>query len=156
MFDNGIGMTKETMKTTWMNIATSDKEKHIYSKKGRIKTGAKGIGRFALEKLSLETKVYTKNKEDNLIEWNIDWKQFESLELLNEIKATMEEKKEKYEDIVKKYIGIEEFENIKKFNWESGTLIILSPTREEWNDRLFKKVNVNMQSNLPSYDKQDD
>ena len=149
LFDNGIGMTKETMKTTWMNIATSDKEKHIYSKKGRIKTGAKGIGRFALEKLSLETKVYTKNKEDNLIEWNIDWKQFESLELLNEIKATMEEKKEKYEDIVKKYIGIEEFENIKKFNWESGTLIILSPTREEWNDRLFKKVNVNMQSINP-------
>ena len=149
LLDNGIGMTKETMKSTWMNIATSDKEKNIYSDKGRIKTGAKGIGRFALEKLSMETKVYTKNAKDTLIEWNIDWKQFENLELLNQIKATMNSKNEEYQDIVKKYIGIDEFNKIKKFNWNTGTLIILSPTREEWNDRLFKKVNVNMQSINP-------
>ena len=149
LFDNGIGMTRKTMKTTWMNIATSDKEKNVYSGKGRIKTGAKGIGRFALEKLSLKTQVYTKNNDDALIEWNIDWRQFENVELLNEIKATLDIKKEKYEDIVKSYIGVEEFEKIKKFNWQSGTLIILSPTREEWNERLFKKVNVNMQSINP-------
>ncbi len=149
LLDNGIGMTKETMKTTWMNIATSDKEKNIYSDKGRIKTGAKGIGRFALEKLSMETKVYTKNAKDTLIEWNIDWKQFENLELLNQIKATMNSRNEEYQDIVKKYIGIDEFNKIKRFSWNSGTLIILSPTREEWNDRLFKKVNVNMQSINP-------
>lgn len=149
LLDNGVGMSKTTMKTTWMNIATSDKEKNIYSNKGRIKTGAKGIGRFALEKLSMETKVYTKNENDALIEWNIDWKQFEKLELLNQIKATMDEKDEKYEDIVKKYIGTDEFDKIKKFNWSSGTLIILSPTREEWNDRLFGKVNTNMQSINP-------
>ena len=149
LLDNGVGMSKTTMKTTWMNIATSDKEKNIYSNKGRIKTGAKGIGRFALEKLSMETKVYTKNENDALIEWNIDWKQFEKLELLNQIKATMDEKDEKYEDIVKKYIGTDEFDKIKKFNWSSGTLIILSPTREEWNDRLFRKVNTNMQSINP-------
>ena len=73
IIDNGTGMTKNTMKTTWMNIATSDKEKNMYSQKGRVKTGAKGIGRFALEKLSLETEVYTKNVNDKLIDWSIDW-----------------------------------------------------------------------------------
>lgn len=148
--DNGSGMTKEIMKTTWMNIATSDKEKNMYSKKGRIKTGAKGIGRFALEKLSLKTQVYTKDINDKLIEWSIDWKQFDNVELLNEIKANLDEKNDtSYTEIIKNKIGNESFKKIKKYNWNSGTMIILSPTREEWNERLFKKVNSNIQSINP-------
>ena len=52
ILDNGSGMNDKIIKTIWMNIGTSDKEVNAYSKKGRLKTGAKGIGRFALEKLS--------------------------------------------------------------------------------------------------------
>ncbi len=149
IIDNGTGMTKNIMKTTWMNIATSDKEKNMYSEKGRIKTGAKGIGRFALEKLSTATKVYTKNKDDKLLEWNINWKQFDDLELLNDIKATLEEKDYTYEQTIQDLIGENDFEKLKKFNWSTGTTLILTPTREEWTDRLFKKVNTNMQSINP-------
>lgn len=149
IIDNGTGMTKNTMKTTWMNIATSDKEKNIYSQKGRIKTGAKGIGRFALEKLSTATRVYTKSKSDKLLEWNINWKQFDEVDLLNDIKATLEEKDTKYEHIVKNLMGDEKFSELKRFNWSNGTALILSPTREEWSERLFKKVNTNMQSINP-------
>ena len=36
-------MTEEILSTVWMNIGTSDKEKNTTSKKGRQKTGAKGI-----------------------------------------------------------------------------------------------------------------
>lgn len=32
------------------------------SDKGRIKTGAKGIGRFALDKLSTQSVMYTKDR----------------------------------------------------------------------------------------------
>ena len=149
IIDNGTGMTKSIMKTTWMNIATSDKERNMYSEKGRIKTGAKGIGRFALEKLSTATKVYTKNKFDNLLEWNINWKQFDEVELLNDIKATLENKNGKYEQIVEELIGKTEFSRLKKFNWSTGTTLVLTPTREEWTERLFKKVNTNMQSINP-------
>ena len=149
IIDNGTGMTKSIMKTTWMNIATSDKERNMYSEKGRIKTGAKGIGRFALEKLSTATKVYTKNKFDNLLEWNINWKQFDEVELLNDIKATLENKNGKYEQIVEELIGKTEFSKLKKFNWSTGTTLVLTPTREEWTERLFKKVNTNMQSINP-------
>ena len=53
-------MTEEILSTVWMNIGTSDKEKNTTSKKGRQKTGAKGIGRFALDKLSTATEVYTR------------------------------------------------------------------------------------------------
>ena len=150
IIDNGTGMTKNTMKTTWMNIATSDKEKNMYSQKGRVKTGAKGIGRFALEKLSLETEVYTKNVNDKLIDWSIDWKQFDNVELLNEIRANLDEKDNcSYVDVIKEKIGDRAFEEISKFNWNTGTMIILKPTREEWTDRLFKKVNNNIQSINP-------
>lgn len=62
LLDNGIGMNEEIIKTVWMNIGTNDKEINEYSNKGRLKTGAKGIGRFALEKLSLKTTVYSKKK----------------------------------------------------------------------------------------------
>lgn len=149
VLDNGIGMTKKTMKTSWMNIAISDKEKYIYSPKGRIKTGAKGIGRFALEKLSTATKVFSKDKNDCLMEWNIDWNQFDGADLLNEIKATLDEKKETFYQIIIDKIGEIEFNKIKKYNWDTGTMIVMTPTREEWNERLFQKVNNNMQSINP-------
>ena len=59
--DNGSGMNREILETAWMNIGTDHKEVNIYSpRKNRIKTGAKGIGRFALDKLSFCTQVFTK------------------------------------------------------------------------------------------------
>lgn len=148
IIDNGTGMTEKIIQTAWMNIGTSDKEKNAYSKKGRIKTGAKGIGRFALEKLSLGTEVYTKAENDELIYWSIDWKQFDNKELLNEIKATIDKKSKKYKDIVKE-ITKEDFKLIEKEKWNTGTIIILNPTREPWTERLFKKINLNMQSINP-------
>lgn len=137
VIDNGIGMTKDIIKNNWMNIAISEKEKNMYSPNGRIKTGAKGIGRFALEKLSMSTKVYSKSDKEDTLEWNINWKQFDEAKLLNDIKATLEEKKETYQQIVEQKIGTEEFEKLQKFDWSTGTMIIMNPTREEWNERLF-------------------
>lgn len=149
IIDNGTGMTKQVMRTSWMNIAISDKEKYMYSQKGRIKTGAKGIGRFALEKLSTATQVFSKDKGEALLEWNINWEQFDDAELLNDIKATLEEKEESYSQVIQQKIGEEEFKKLQKFDWSSGTMIIMKPTREEWTERLFQKVNTNMQSINP-------
>lgn len=149
IIDNGTGMTKDIIKNNWMNIAISEKEKNMYSPKGRIKTGAKGIGRFALEKLSMSTKVYSKAYAGKVLEWNIDWRQFGNAVLLNDIKATVEEREEHYIEVIKNKIGQSEFENLKMYDWSSGTMIIMTPTREEWNERLFLKVNNNMQSINP-------
>lgn len=147
--DNGTGMTKDIIKNNWMNIATSEKEKNMYSSKGRIKTGAKGIGRFALEKLSMSTQVYSRANEEKVLEWNINWKQFDKAKLLNDIKATLEEKERSYRQIVEQKIGTEEFKKLQRFDWSTGTMIIMNPTREEWTERLFLKVNNNMQSINP-------
>lgn len=149
IIDNGTGMTEDIIKNNWMNIAISEKEKNMYSPNGRIKTGAKGIGRFALEKLSMSTKVYSKAYAGEVLEWNIDWKQFDNAILLNDIKASLEQRKESYKEIIKNKIGQSEFEKLKMYDWSSGTMIIMTPTREEWNERLFLKVNNNMQSINP-------
>jgi hypothetical protein len=51
IIDNGDGMTKEVIENDWMEIGTGNKEKKNTSDDGRVKTGAKGIGRFALDRL---------------------------------------------------------------------------------------------------------
>lgn len=149
IIDNGSGMTEEKLRTTWMNIGTNDKEEKRTSPNGRVKTGAKGIGRFALDKLSRSTTVITKNNCDSLKEWHIDWDQFETASLLEEVTATINECEGAFYDHVSRIArkGFKAFDNYK---WDSGTIIILNPTREKWSENDFTKVNKNLRSIFPS------
>lgn len=148
ILDNGTGMNENIIKTIWMNIGTSDKEINAYSKKGRIKTGAKGIGRFALEKLSQTTTVYSKTENDKLVYWNLDWMQFDKKNLLDEIKADVGVLDSNFYDIVSQYIDPTELKQ-RNININSGTLIILSGTREVWGDRIYNRINNNLNSINP-------
>ena len=105
--DNGSGMNREILETAWMNIGTDNKEVNIYSsRKNRIKTGAKGIGRFALDKLSSCTQVFTKCETEQIYKWEIDWTQFDDAKLLNQVEASLEECRGEFEAFVKKYLII--------------------------------------------------
>lgn len=148
ILDNGSGMNENIIKTVWMNIGTSDKEINTYSKKGRIKTGAKGIGRFALEKLSQKTTVYSKMEKEKLVYWNLDWMQFDRKDLLDEINADVGVLDSSFYDIVSQYINQTELKQ-KNINFNSGTLIILSGTREIWGDRIYSRINNNLNSINP-------
>lgn len=141
LIDNGCGMTRDIVENSWMRIGTSYKETNYVSDKGRVKTGAKGIGRFALDKLSTESTMYTKSKGSKVVKWSIDWEQFSNTKLLNEIDADLTESDEAFEKIVKAFVG-EQFDRISSYDWSTGTIIVLHPLREAWNDRLFKKVNT--------------
>src|SRR5690554_7377512 len=44
-------MTQNVMRGHWMTIGTDNKTNSVCTKTGRVKAGAKGIGRFALDKL---------------------------------------------------------------------------------------------------------
>lgn len=148
--DNGVGMSLSDVKTKWMYIGTSDKEVNYTSEKGRIKTGAKGIGRFALDKLSITSQMCTKCRDHKLVEWSINWEQFENTKLLNQISAQLNQTEDTYIQKVRDNLG-NKFPRAfsDKHNWESGTMIILSPIREEWTVRLFQKVNTNLKSINP-------
>jgi len=148
--DNGTGMTSEDVKTKWMYIGTSDKAVNSTSDKGRIKTGAKGIGRFALDKLSLVSTMYTQTVKSKLLEWEINWEQFEESKLLNQVSARLNELDKSYKDIVKDLLGNGFGKAFTaKDDWSKGTIIILHPIREEWTYRLFEKVNTNLKSINP-------
>lgn len=147
--DNGSGMNKTILKSAWMNIGTDNKEINIYSpKKNRIKTGAKGIGRFALDKLSLCTQVFTKCDVEQIYQWGIDWTQFDNAKLLNQVEAKLQECDGEFEDLVRLYLK-EDFELVKDYEWNTGTIIILSPIREFWDEKLYIKVNNNLKNINP-------
>lgn len=148
IMDNGHGMDEEILRTSWMNIGTNDKEERRISPKGRIKTGAKGIGRFALDKLSTKTVVYTKNKADSLKMWQIDWEQFDSAEMLNEVSASIDDCEGAFQDYVNRF-SEGRFGVLDEYNWDSGTIICLNPTRETWSTEYFQKVNRNLKSIFP-------
>lgn len=67
ILDNGVGMTKETIETCWMLIGTDNKRVEYLSTKKRIKSGEKGIGRFALDRLGSKCRMYTKHDSEDLI-----------------------------------------------------------------------------------------
>ena len=48
LIDNGSGMTEQVINENWMTIGYSSKKSNYRLPSGRIQTGAKGIGRFAL------------------------------------------------------------------------------------------------------------
>lgn len=148
VIDNGHGMTEKILKTAWMNIGTKDKEENRISPKGRIKTGAKGIGRFALDKLSANTVVCTKNETGDLLKWKMDWNQFENVDLLHEVKATIERYKGSFKDVAQRVLGDPALLK-DKYDWKTGTIISLSPMREPWSEALFEKLVNNLKTIFP-------
>lgn len=147
--DNGSGMSLDIVKDAWMYIGTSNKEHNSRSEKGRIKTGAKGIGRFALDKLSIQSLMYTKDSlAQEVLSWNMDWNQFEKAELIGDVKADLDFRSIQYREIVEGILG-KENPILADHDWSTGTMIVLAPIREGWSARLFRKVNANLKSINP-------
>lgn len=147
--DNGCGMSADIVRSAWMYIGTSNKEYDIKSEKGRTKTGAKGIGRFALDKLSKESTMYTRAAASTqTVRWNMNWEQFANAKLISEVKAQLGEQPDEYLNVVKGMLG-EDCPAFKEHDWSTGTVIVLNPVREAWSERLFKKVNTNLKSINP-------
>lgn len=96
IIDAGEGMTRKIIKEKWMIIGTNNKLINYRSEKNRIKSGAKGIGRFALDKLG-ESCIMLSIPEDGVhsenigVSWKVDWRDFEkSNKIINEINAEID------------------------------------------------------------------
>lgn len=93
IIDNGSGMTDDVIIKHWMTIGTDDKLINTRSsKKKRIKSGAKGIGRFALNRLGASAEMLSFVDEDapNGYIWNVDWNKFEEARVLSDVEASLE------------------------------------------------------------------
>lgn len=75
--DNGTGMSKEDIINKWLFVAYSDKGNNK-AEDGRQYVGAKGVGRFACDRLGKRVTIITK-KQDEINEHilEVDWSKFE-------------------------------------------------------------------------------
>lgn len=157
IIDSGEGMTYQTIMNHWMTIGTNNKEFDIFTKTGRVKAGAKGIGRFALDKLGNKCEMITKfnteiykdfdetGQETNnkAYLWEVNWKDFEGeFKTIDQVEANLIG----LENInLKEYI-LDEIkdknikETIEKMDFENGTIFKISELREDWEDFYVEEL----------------
>lgn len=145
--DNGVGMTRNTIENCWMLIGTDNKRIEYLSTKNRIKSGEKGIGRFALDRLGSKCKMYTKNDSEDLICWETDWSNFEKTgQIIDDVEADFSYCiNQQFEDVIpdeikKNVAQFAEESDDDQFSLNKGTLFIISGLRDKWTKREKEKV----------------
>ncbi|MFB6318414.1 ATP-binding protein [Saccharicrinis sp. FJH54] len=155
IIDNGEGMTKEVIENYWMQIGTGNKEKNFISDDKRTKTGAKGIGRFALDRLGLKTEMWTlskKSQKNSGYYWEMDWNQFDDSEkAISQIEAELDPVNLNLESKINAlFIHNQNIENlINGIDFKSGTIIKISNLKDEWYFDEIKSVFKSLEALIP-------
>jgi signal transduction histidine kinase len=152
--DNGIGMTSEVIKANWMKIGTDDKLQNYLSEGGRVKTGAKGIGRFALDRLGLSSKMSTVSKKpvEGSI-WEVEWSDFDRLGIaIHEVEADLNN----YNDLDLKAELQSQFSSfpsmsklLDEVDFYSGTILKIDSLKDNWDEDAIKSLFDNLEVLIP-------
>lgn len=145
--DNGCGMDETIIKKHWMSIGFSDKDIEIKSGKGRIKTGAKGIGRFALDRLGSVCTMYTFNGTNHLT-WKVNWEQFIRGVNINEVYAELDYYNFIENNLLENIQNPDVRETISD-NFITGTIFEISQLRDIWDEKFFERLKNNLTSLVP-------
>lgn len=156
IIDNGSGMTKDTILHHWMTIGTDDKLVHAETVvKRRVKSGAKGIGRFALNRLGRKAEMITFAKEGEGIgyKWFVDWSKFDKAETLSDITATVDECQAEEAYAIFEGYGLDKLPiatqlNLKSFN---GTVLCISDLKDSWTEDGLNSLLMNMELLIPEH-----
>ncbi|MFV1883225.1 MAG: ATP-binding protein [Balneola sp.] len=119
--DNGFGMTSKEVEDNWLKIGFSEKKSKKRSQKGRRKTGEKGIGRIAADRLGSRMKMITKSESDSIQGIEVDWEEFD---VDNKAISEIELKEIKSPEI--------NIPNNGKTIGTTGTEILIEDLRNEW------------------------
>lgn len=149
--DNGCGMKEEILRTHWMTIGNSSKKNSYISQNGRVQTGAKGIGRFALDRISDQCNMLTISEEGGL-EWVVDWRDFDGSKRISEVKARVYDS----EESLLEHVGIESWRNravafeIAKCNFGgTGTAFRLDSLHDIWDESTMNRLRNHLENLLP-------
>ena len=157
IIDAGEGMTGYIIQNYWMTIGTDNKSTQYITKGGRVKVGAKGIGRFALDKLGeqcemftfFDPKVHQDLKADGSTtgnigyHWVVNWNEFEGAnKTIDHIGAGIEGISDMtYLDILH---SIPLTDNLKRLIAEKpvmhGTILKISNLRDVWDADATQKI----------------
>lgn len=149
--DYGCGMDISTITDCWMQIGTDDKQLNVQTLSGRIKSGAKGIGRFALNRLGGQAVMLTHKEGENAFSWNVDWNDFNAPgKRINDITAELEilplaEIQERISFLSKRF-------NVSLPSFSTGTILNIKKLTESWNIDSFSHLFVSLQDLIPPFD----
>jgi len=97
IYDDGEGMTVDTIRNIWLvpadNHREGQREKKKRTKLGRLPLGEKGLGRFAVHKLGDEIELVTRAKNQMECLVRIKWSDLIKKEFLSEALVTIENRK---------------------------------------------------------------
>lgn len=159
IIDNGTGMTRDTIQNCWMLIGTDNKKVVYQSKKNRIKSGEKGIGRFALDRLGEICEMYTKHdSSDKTLYWKTDWRNFEQTgKTINEVAADLD----LLDDDLSMFLPTEIIKNLDCFDEElvnsfkTGTILKITNLRDNWTNKAIEKITNMLSYVMPNNHLQD-
>lgn len=151
VLDNGTGMREAVLREHWMTIGNSSKKKSFRTENNRIQTGAKGIGRFALDRISDRCEMLTVSSQGGL-EWIVNWNDFNEYRKLSDVNAKLYDTDES----LLSYANINSWENravasvIRNLDFgNTGTVFRLYDLHDEWDDKTIDKLRNHLENLLP-------
>ena len=148
--DNGCGMTESVILNHWMTIGRSSKKSSFVSQNGRIQTGEKGIGRFALDRIADKCQMLTGTRENSCkLLWTVNWTSFAPGKNITEIGAELDETAMDFTEFMRECTNQCVVKIIKEKWKKNGTIFKLTDLRDDWNDELLQNLRENLASLIP-------
>ncbi|MCI8364352.1 MAG: GHKL domain-containing protein [Eubacterium sp.] len=151
MIDNGSGMVEEVLRDHWMTIGNSSKKATYKTAGNRIQTGAKGIGRFAFDRISDRCEMLTISEQGGL-EWIVNWDDFDGNKNLSDIKAQLFDS----DDTLLEYAHVNSWNNqgmAKRIGnldlGNTGTVFRLYGLHDDWNEKTMERLRNHLETLLP-------
>lgn len=154
--DCGEGMTRQIIESCWMTIGTDNKALNYLTQHKRVKAGAKGIGRFALDKLGEKCEMVTifdpsvhsdvdaqgKSLGFDGYKWIVNWGEFEGEnKTIDDVNATLEGLNISYLDCIEAS-GLPA--SIKSLLIDQktthGTILKITNLRDTWEDEVVSQL----------------
>lgn len=143
--DDGNGMDANTIYDHWLKIGTDFKSGvELSINKKRVLTGAKGLGRLGLDRLSKKVVLYTKKKGSNsVIQLIVDWRKYEETNVsISQIQHDIYEQDLplscKYGDI---------FSSVE----DSGTYMVLIGLKDYWRTDFIEDLKQELRLLISPY-----
>ncbi len=165
LIDNGHGMSTETIRDRWMVIGTDTKEVVGRSSMGRAVTGAKGIGRFALDRLGGYATMYSgEANTQTSAKWSVAWGDFDGQgKVIGQVKAQLDEiagglSGHLAAEKITRALPTELPKNFKGANgvrFSSGTAIKITKLNDVWDTRDGAKLRETLEALLPPKERSD-
>ncbi|MFV3131265.1 ATP-binding protein [Niveispirillum sp. KHB5.9] len=163
--DNGHGMSSDVINERWMVIGTDAKELNGHSNGGRVVTGAKGIGRFALDRLGRESDLFSGQSDaDSIVHWFVDWSDFEGAgKIVSDVEALLEMESQPLSDVYNSngLIGLLpktrpiRLGKAEPLSFKTGTAIRIGLLNDAWDSTDSLRLKDTLASLLPPHERAD-